>query len=613
MVDGVRNANLPTAVKHAAGRAETCAPFRGFRGALDSMCVVWFVLGFTLFAQAQQQQPAVDFVLNSDEAFVNEEILAELQITNFDAEPPHTLDIPDCVVKFAGGPNVNSYHANRFGKVEERVTKAYQYLLRPTKVGTLSIPAIEIQGKDGTLRTRPKRIQVRQSDADKLLSAEISCDEQRLYVGQQARFTLSITVKTASVDNQILDANWMYNQIDPRRRGFGMFPPPTRYDTKGRGLDTYYIYTTSTDVVLEQPGPVEFPDAEVVMAYPSRFRYDIFRDVTPAQTRRLSVTPTVTAPPVLSLPAAGRPTNFNGAVGQFTIDVTATPTSARVGDPIDLQITLRGAGPISTLPGPNLGANAALSDGFRVPNETLAGDVRDDGKTKRFTQTIRAKRSEVTEIPPIEYPFFNPKSGEYEVARSEPIRVTISMTDQLDAADLAPSAPAQNATSQTPIDNLRENRTNERELLSRPLHITPRTVAMAVCTPPGVFGLFAMARVVGQARNGDPARKRRANARRAAEQRIRAAQQSVTHEQAQGVAAAISSYFADRLNDQPARFAGRGAVDHLRARGVNGATVEKCEALLDGLEHAAYGGGAADEKLAQQALALVDALERERL
>lgn len=567
-----------------------------------------------LAVTASGQQPAVDFVVESETAYVNEEILAELQITNFDGEPPDEIVIPDCVVKFAGGPSINSVHSNRFGKVEERVTKAYQYRIRPTRVGTITIPAIEVSSKDRAMRTRPKQIEVRQSDANNLLSAEIVCEADKLYVGQQARFTLNISVKAAVAYDQLLDANWMYNQIDPRRRGFGLFPPPTRYDTQGRGADSVYVFSTSADIVLEQPGAAEFPDVDVTMVYPTKFRLDIFRDITPAQTRRLSAKPKVKAPPVLPLPPDNRPANFNGAVGVFQIDVTATPTAARVGDPIDLQITIRGVGPIATLPGPNLAAMPALTDGFRVPNETLAGDVRDDGRTKRFTQTIRAKRSDVTEIPPIEFPYFNPKSGSYEVARSQSIRVTIAMTEQLDAADLsaAPPAPAESA-SQTPIDNLRENRTSEAELLARPLEITPTAVAVAVFTPPTVFGLFAVARVVSQARGADPARRRRANARRSAGQRIEAAQAAPLPEQAAGIAAAVSGYFADRLNDHPARFAGRGAVDHLRARRVAPAVIEQGQELLAALEQAAYGGGAADARLAALAQALLDALERERL
>ena len=69
-----------------------------------------------------------------------------------------------------------------------------------------------------------------------------------------------------------------------------------------------------------------------------------------------------------------------------------------------------------------------LAEDFRVPPETLAGTAR--GNQKRFTQTIRAKRADVKEIPAIEFAYFDPQAGQYAVARSEPIPVLVSVVER---------------------------------------------------------------------------------------------------------------------------------------------------------------------------------------
>ena len=58
-----------------------------------------------------------------------------------------------------------------------------------------------------------------------------------------------------------------------------------------------------------------------------------------------------------------------------------------------------------------------------MPSEAASGTV--EGRSKVFTQSIRALSETVREIPPIEFAFFNPAKGEYETVRSAPIAITV--------------------------------------------------------------------------------------------------------------------------------------------------------------------------------------------
>lgn len=86
-------------------------------------------------------------------------------------------------------------------------------------------------------------------------------------------------------------------------------------------------------------------------------------------------------------PKEGQPDTFHGAVGKYTMTVTATPQEVSVGDPISLNLTIRGTGRMDSLQAPRLASQESLTANFRVPGEELAGTV--SGMVKEFSQTIR--------------------------------------------------------------------------------------------------------------------------------------------------------------------------------------------------------------------------------
>ena len=92
---------------------------------------------------------------------------------------------------------------------------------------------------------------------------------------------------------------------------------------------------------------------------------------------------------VLPLPETGKPPQFYGLVGQYTISASAAPTKVSVGDPITLTDPHRRqsvsqaramARSWSRLP--------ELADNFRIPAEKASPVVENGAKV--FTQTIRA-------------------------------------------------------------------------------------------------------------------------------------------------------------------------------------------------------------------------------
>lgn len=565
-------------------------------------------------------QPSVELQVEQHQVYVNEPFVVEVRIQNFEvSELPTFPTIDDCAVRQlpAGADGFQVLVIN--GRMRRTRTRTYQYELTPAKPGELVIPAVSVNVDGKTLETKPERLTVYRSDADELLWAEITCDRTRLYVGQQARFTLTVGVKPAEAGSYTLPEREMRGRFEGSN--FGPFPAQVNIGQTQRTLpdgsrQLYYTYEMPTDYVADRPGPLTFDDVVIGIDYPTRFQRDVFHDLRIVGSRRLRVQPKVAPIDVLPLPVEGRPADFNGAVGRYRISVSAEPISVRVGDPIELTIDIGGDGPLETLAPPDLTTQTRLTESFRVPAETLAGEVV--GARKRFKQIIRAKHADVTEIPPIEYPYFDPERERYATAASEPIPLTVTAAELLDVADLTEITtppPERPAAGLEPLRGLRGNETSQAALLAGVQPIGMTHVVVAAGAPAAAFFALWAGGALVQARRRNPVRRRRQAALRNARQRLSQTRTLPPRDLAREVTAALTGYLADRVNEPAARFAGRAAIEFLQMRGVKPDLRERWSKVIERCELASYGGATESdaESIAEQARTCLTLLEKERL
>lgn len=147
---------------------------------------------------------------------------------------------------------------------------------------------------------------------------------------------------------------------------------------------------------------------------------------------------------VLPLPKDGRPANFGGAVGQFSLEASAAPASAGPGEPVTLSLGVSGRGNFDAMSPPVLDAN----DGWRTyaPKDSFENDDRIGfSGTKTFAFKMVA-RSDQTATPGASFSYFDPRKKEYVTLKAEPQPVNAagrqSPTEQSDsrAADAAVGA-----------------------------------------------------------------------------------------------------------------------------------------------------------------------------
>lgn len=549
-----------------------------------------------------------------------EPLIVHLEVSGFrECGPPEFPHLPGAAVQLlpVNADRIEVTIVN--GRAREVRSRTYSYEVVPREPGTLRIPSLSVEVDGRTQRTKPLEITVLPADQQELLLAEISAEGvERAYVGQQVRLKLSIWIRPAQAFGQWLSMEEMYRLL--AGSSFGPFAGQriAADQRRRRGADgrpqVYYVYEAETDYVPARPGPLEVPDVEISLRYPTRFGRTIFGDLTITGERRLRAVPAVARVEVLPLPSEGQPPGFRGAVGRYEIYTSAQPASVRVGDPIELTIEIGGEGPVASLLPPDLTQQPQLVADFRVPDEPLTGTVV--GRRRRFTQVIRALREDVREIPSIEYPYFDPWTGQYRVARSHPIPIHVAPVEKLPLDALgAPPAPAPAAEPEPPpADVLRGLKTDEAALLSSATPVTAARVVVAAAAPAAIFGANWLLLTLHRLRAGNAAARRRRGALRQARRRIGQAS-SGTAELPRAVQAALAGYLADRFDRPVGQTFGLGGIQLLRERGAREESVARCEALLRRCQEYVYSGQGADvsDALRDEALACLEQLEQERL
>jgi hypothetical protein len=114
----------------------------------------------------------------------------------------------------------------------------------------------------------------------------------------------------------------------------------------------------------------------------------------------------------LLLPEQGRPANFTGAIGDFTMTASVGPTNVTVGDPVTVRVQISGRGALDAVQMPD---QSALQN-FKIFQPTAKTEIADqfgfEGK-KTFEEIVTPQNPAVRDWPPFSFSFFNPDDGKY--------------------------------------------------------------------------------------------------------------------------------------------------------------------------------------------------------
>lgn len=203
-------------------------------------------------------------------------------------------------------------------------------------------------------------------------------------------------------------------------------------------------------LIAERPGKYEDIVSSCRTKRVTRWKRDFFGSVAAAGLRPAFAVAEPISFTVKPLPLAGQPDNFTGAVGEgFSLEVSANRSVVRLGDPIALDISIRGNGNIEKLSLPNFAGGDALPDEqFQLPSELPAGTFNDN--VKQFNINVRVKDQGVTQIPALPFSWFNPNTETYETTYSKPIALQVMETEVLRSEDVFTAVPQKESDGDAP-------------------------------------------------------------------------------------------------------------------------------------------------------------------
>jgi hypothetical protein len=125
-------------------------------------------------------------------------------------------------------------------------------------------------------------------------------------------------------------------------------------------------------------------------------------------------------------PAAGRPEGFDGLVGPLSLGVTVTPREMRVGESVRVATMLRGAGNLWDAVPPFDSTSFGGAEVFALRPRLALERGHVLHVRRHYGYDVVPGEAGLLIVPPVRVPYFDPESGSYAVATSEPVVVRVA-------------------------------------------------------------------------------------------------------------------------------------------------------------------------------------------
>jgi len=544
-------------------------------------------------ANASAQDFSVRAEVGSNSVTQGEPFEFQIQVAGSDTpEEPAISAIKDFTVTPLGsGSNSSSSVTIINGRVTQNVTKGFlfNYQLIPTKTGVLTIPPITVKEGTKTATTQPVPITVGAAQETNDFKLRMALPKTQVWVGEALTLDLTFYYK-ANLDQPQLslplasDPDFTVHDVEMQAAN----------ETAVLDGERYQIMKARRIVIPKRSGTFKLEPATLnfrgVTGY--RVQQDLFfgRQQVPVM-RNFAIPSNALDLVVRELPDQGKPPGFTGHVGSYQVSASASPVKVNVGDPITLTVNLSGPSFLQGVDLPPLQQQPELAKNFRLPAERSPGKIQ--GNSVQFTQTIRAARAEVTQIPPIELPYFDPEVGAYKVARSQPIPLEVTETRVVTAQDAEGTGPVTQATAEVEAwtSGIAYNYEDEDALQTQRFEpgrwFRSGGFWFLVLMPAAAYaGLLQFVRKT-RAMQADPGGVREAQAAKTFQTRIATATTS------DEVLDALRGYLGDRLRLSSGALTSKDLSEPLRKAGIAEGITAEAETLFRRCEASRYSGASA--------------------
>jgi hypothetical protein len=295
-----------------------------------------------------------------------------------------------------------------------------EYRVRPLQPGLFTIPAMRFMANGQPLVSQPVTLEVLPAkqrlpgSSPNLASLKLTVPKRDIFLGE-----------VLTVDTSLYLAGDTHEPEPQPLPGEGFtFGKVTQLPNTIEQVRTqrYTVLHFQGTAIATNAGDLKLGPAQLKLTrkvprsrsgwspHPSPFP-DPFDD--PAGPRPMRLTSGTHLIHVRPLPAEGRPATFTGAVGDFRMTATVSPTNVEVGEPMTLSVQISGRGALDNLTLPSLEEWRGFKT-YPPTNKVEFTDALGIEGVKVFDVVVVPQITEVKEVPAFAFSFFDPDKRAYQ-------------------------------------------------------------------------------------------------------------------------------------------------------------------------------------------------------
>lgn len=317
---------------------------------------------------------------------------------------------------------------------ERSESLSFSYVLRPKQTGTFTIGPASIEVNGRTYSSKPITIKVLQE------SPRANDPNDPYSIAARNAFIKIVPSRTSVYQGEPFVVSYkLYFNLNVGRFTIEDEPDYTgfyRENVEIKRIDTkkeiYQGEQFNTGIINQmvlipqrsgsiRPGLLE---VEIPTAVPTNRRDFFNRPMT--QTINQTSTDNFPTLRVKPLPEENQPTDFSGAVGQYSFDVSLSRTEIDASESTTLKITLKGDGNIKLVEAPK----PEIPNAFEVYDPETRENIRISAGgmngSKTYEYLLIPRYGGTYKIPPMRFSYFDPQLERYETITTEEMEIKVT-------------------------------------------------------------------------------------------------------------------------------------------------------------------------------------------
>lgn len=582
----------------------------------------------------------VTFVASAPKSVVvNQRFRLTYTVNTTDAKEPLISEIPGFELLMGPSVSSESSYSNYNGQQTSSVSVTFTYVLLAKEEGTFTIPAAKITaaGKELTSNTLTVKVLPEGQNPQGTQGQQGSARQgnNSANIGDQDLFVRATLSKSSAYEQEaVLLTYKVYSAVNltnlsypsPELKGFNIqevdLPQSKQFELdhyNGRNYNT--VVWRQFVLFPQESGELEIPavDFEAVVAVQNRRNIDPFEMMFNGFPGYVNVNKNLRSNSlklnVQKLPE-GRPADFSGAVGDFSINSTISSTDLKTNSEFTLKVIVKGTGNMRLIGNPTMelptefeAYDPVIENKFRLTSNGFQGE-------KVYEYLVTPKANGTYTLPGAKFSFFNPDTKQYQTLESKAIDVKVAKGEDNTGVSAGTVVVSKEKGKILATDIRHIKFDNDIPQKDDELFFTSRLYILLYIVPTALLVIFLVVYRKKVAENANVSLVRTKKANKVAVKRLKLAKKLMmgnhVNEFYDEILKAMWGYTSDKLSIPVSQLSKDNIANELAGRGVSEELITNFKELLNEAEFARYAPGdkgAAMDKVYTMSASVISKME----